>query len=350
VVDTKLKRRADPKHALQLSLYSRAVAAIQGVSPERAHVVFGTGERISLVLADVQHYAGRLARRLEQFVSEPWRTTTPEPVAACGLCRWRDNCDSYFDATDSLVRVAGITRIQRRRLEAAGVSTLAALACHEGRVPHMTPQTSQKLELQARLQFRRREGGPPAIELKPLEPGRGFANLPKPSEGDLFFDMEGDPLVESGLEYLFGVYFEDEGNGQFRPWWAHDAGAERESAASVLAFFCERLTVFPNVDQYAPAASLWERKADGGALIVFDAATFKEVKRIPMDKPVGTCTTRSRGPKGRATEPCPVGGLPQPPSCGLPQSLKVGAFLAMLDIMASVRSWLMSMAAFQVAM
>ncbi|MBI5901286.1 MAG: c-type cytochrome [Rhodocyclales bacterium] len=34
-------------------------------------------------------------------------------------------------------------------------------------------------------------------------------------------------------------------------------------------------------------ASLWERKADGGALIVFDAASFKEVKRIPMDKPVG---------------------------------------------------------------
>ena len=34
-------------------------------------------------------------------------------------------------------------------------------------------------------------------------------------------------------------------------------------------------------------ASLWERQADGGAIVVFDAATFKEVKRIPMDKPVG---------------------------------------------------------------
>ena len=47
-------------------------------------------------------------------------------------------------------------------------------------------------------------------------------------------------------------------------------------------------------------ASLWERKADGGALIVFDAATFKEVKRIPMDKPVGKYNlynkiTRSEG-------------------------------------------------------
>jgi hypothetical protein len=31
-------------------------------------------------------------------------------------------------------------------------------------------------------------------------------------------------------------------------------------------------------------ASLWERD---GALIVYDAATFKEVKRLPMSKPVG---------------------------------------------------------------
>ena len=47
-------------------------------------------------------------------------------------------------------------------------------------------------------------------------------------------------------------------------------------------------------------ASLWERKADGGALIVLDASTFKEVKRIPMDKPVGKYNlhnkiTRSEG-------------------------------------------------------
>jgi hypothetical protein len=34
-------------------------------------------------------------------------------------------------------------------------------------------------------------------------------------------------------------------------------------------------------------ASLWERREDGGALIVFDAKTLDEVKRIPADKPVG---------------------------------------------------------------
>lgn len=34
-------------------------------------------------------------------------------------------------------------------------------------------------------------------------------------------------------------------------------------------------------------ASLWERKADGGCLIVYDANTLQEIKRLPMDKPVG---------------------------------------------------------------
>ncbi len=43
---------------------------------------------------------------------------------------------------------------------------------------------------------------------------------------------------------------------------------------------------FDRYGKYA-LASLWERRADGGALIVFDAQTFREVKRIPMDKPVG---------------------------------------------------------------
>ena len=48
-------------------------------------------------------------------------------------------------------------------------------------------------------------------------------------------------------------------------------------------------------------ASLWERKADGGALIVFDARTFKEVKRIPMDKPVGKYNLHNKITKSEGT-------------------------------------------------
>jgi len=41
---------------------------------------------------------------------------------------------------------------------------------------------------------------------------RVLAYSSPPDEGDVFFDMEGDPLYrpERGLEYLFGVYLSHE--------------------------------------------------------------------------------------------------------------------------------------------
>ncbi|WP_046765838.1 restriction endonuclease [Sphingobium chungbukense] len=66
VTDTKLKRKAHPKHVLQLVLYSDLLAEIQSVMPEHAHVQLGNGARATLRLADYAHYhnaktAGTLA-------------------------------------------------------------------------------------------------------------------------------------------------------------------------------------------------------------------------------------------------------------------------------------------------
>lgn len=57
---------------------------------------------------------------------------------------------------------------------------------------------------------------------------------------------------------------------------------------------------FDRYGKYA-LASLWERKADGGALIVFDAKTFQEIKRIPMDKPVGKYNLHNKITKSEGT-------------------------------------------------
>ncbi|MGF7162828.1 uncharacterized protein FHS85_004483 [Rhodoligotrophos appendicifer] len=249
VVDTKLKRHASPAHALQLSIYSRGLAEIQGVQPDLAHVVLGTQKRVSIPLNEISSYAGRLSRRLEGFITSPW-PTLPEPVGACGFCRWRSRCDDHYSATDSLVRVAGITGLQRRRLTGANIRTLADLAANITPVPRMHADTLAKLRSQARLQSARLCGGGPTFELKRLEPCRGFARLPLPSPGDIFFDMEGDPLVEGGLEYLFGLYWEIDGKGEFKSWWAHDAEAEQGAVIAVLNAFAERLTRYPDAFIY----------------------------------------------------------------------------------------------------
>jgi DNA-binding beta-propeller fold protein YncE len=56
---------------------------------------------------------------------------------------------------------------------------------------------------------------------------------------------------------------------------------------------------FDRYGRYA-LASLWERD---GALIVFDAQTFKEVKRIPMNKPVGKYNVYNKIMRSEGTSP-----------------------------------------------
>ncbi len=253
VVDTKLKRKPDPKHILQLVLYSDLLAEVQGCEPEHAHIELGNGERFSFRLREYSAYARHARSRLEMFVADP-PATSPDPVKMCGLCRWRDNCETQWEAEDSLSLVAGISRSQRIKLVAAGVTTMTELGRRTQRVPKLAEATRQRLIIQARLQTARRAGSPPAFELKPPNPDRGLALLPQPNKGDLFYDIEGDPFYDGGLEYLHGVWFELEGKGVFQDYWAHDRAEEGEALRQLMAFFAAHLRQFPNAHIYHYAA------------------------------------------------------------------------------------------------
>jgi len=248
VADTKLKRRPHPKHVLQLVLYSDLLTEIQGVAPEFAHVELGDGTRATLRIADYSAYARMARARLEGFVANP-PPTRPIPCADCGLCRWADDCESVWQAKDSLFNVANISRGQVKKLEAAGIATMEALASLDHPVRGMAENTRLRLTTQARLQHARKTGEP-AFELRPSELGKGFDLLPEPQPGDIFYDIEGDPHFEGGLEYLHGVWFD----GQFRAFWGHDHAAEAQALAELLAFLRDRLDANPTARIYHYAA------------------------------------------------------------------------------------------------
>lgn len=248
VADTKLKRRPHPKHVLQLVLYSDLLAEIQGRAPEFAHIELGSGERATLRLADYAHYARQARARLEAFVATPTETR-PVPCSDCGLCRWADQCASVWMQEDSLFTVANISKGQVKKLEAGGIKTMAQLGALDHPVRGLSEATWERLVAQARLQHARKSGAP-AFELRASQPGKGFDLLPEPQVGDLFYDIEGDPHFEGGLEYLHGLWFDD----GFRAFWAHDHKAEAKALVDLFAFFRERLTKFPKarIYHYAP--------------------------------------------------------------------------------------------------
>jgi len=253
VVDTKLARHSKPAYVLQLCFYSEQVARIQGSMPERMHVVLGTRERESLRVADFLAYYHRVRERFVGAVAAGI-DVYPLPVSFCDRCEFQKRCKDRWRDDDHLSLVARMRRAQIRRLEGEGIRTVAefAQAPVDARPSAMAPRTYETLRDQAAMQVAARTNGPAWKVLSP-EPARGFALLPPPSDGDLFFDIEGDPFWEPGrgLEYLWGIV---DTAGSFRPFWAHDRAQERRAVEGVIDLIRERRAADPAMHVYHYAA------------------------------------------------------------------------------------------------
>src|SRR5438445_2798083 len=158
-LDAKLARAEKPTYVLQLCFYNDGIAAIQGVAPERMHVLLGIGEQRALRYDDFAAYYRRVRARFEAAIAAP-QATEPYRVDHCSLCQFRGLCAAGWDAEDHLVRVAGVRRDQVTRLRAAGIPTLAALAAAPAMpVAHVAQHTFDRLRDQADLQHVHRMTG-----------------------------------------------------------------------------------------------------------------------------------------------------------------------------------------------
>lgn len=254
VADAKLARRAKPYFLLQLCFYSELLHSVQGGAlPERVHVVLGSGETEGFRLAEFSAYFRRVRERFLASLSAP-SATYPEPCAHCQVCPWLARCDAQRADDDHLSLVAGIPGGQRAKLSAAGITTLADLAtlADDSSVAGIRPEQLAKRRQQAALQLRTREGdgAEPAMALLAPAPDRGFARLPAPSDGDVFFDLEGDPFFEGGLEYLWGFVTNDGAEPEFTAWWGRDHGEEREAFERFVDFVSERRREWPDLHVY----------------------------------------------------------------------------------------------------
>ena len=251
VADTKLARTAKPKHVVQLCVYSEMIRLVQGVLPDFAHVVLGDGSMKTVRLHDYVYYCNRARDRFNQFVAKDGNVTEAERCPHCSMCHWSEQCADEWDKNGNLRLVAALSGPQAIKMRAAGVTTIDALAQMEPgfTIPKMQPHTLEKLREQARLQMIKRTIGRNVSEVLPIEPRRGFNRLPPVNEGDIFFDMEGDPVYspEGSLEYLFGFHYLENGEDRYKAFWATDRESERKAFEDAVDFITTRL------EQYAQA-------------------------------------------------------------------------------------------------
>jgi predicted RecB family nuclease len=102
------------------------------------------------------------------------------------------------------------------------------------------------------VQLARRQDGEDHYELliPDSQQQRGLIRLPRSNPGHIFFDMEGDPLEPGGLEYLFGVLFQDQGALRYRPFWAHSRIEECHAFEMFMDFVAKCLSAYPDMHIY----------------------------------------------------------------------------------------------------
>jgi predicted RecB family nuclease len=258
VQDTKLALDTRASTVLQLCLYTDLLSHLQGIPPVKMHVVkpgtdFPTEE---FLWSDFQAYYRLVKGNLEKIMSGPPVTTYPDPVPQCDICRWWKHCDTRRHKDDHLSLVAGIRSLHIGELNRQKIETLQQFA-QESKPLREKPERGSidsydSIHKQAKIQMRGRLEDRLVYDLLPFEPARGLARLPEPTNGDIYFDIEGDPFFgEGGLEYLLGFSFKGtDGKYVYSALWGTDRASEKKAFEQFIDFVMTRWERYPNLYIY----------------------------------------------------------------------------------------------------
>jgi len=273
VWDTKLARHARVSALLQLAAYGDQLHKY-GI-PVAPVTTLMLGDR-SLSEHPMADLLPVFRERRDNFLSlTSGHRDQPEMVmwmqdglSYCGRC---DYCTEQVHLNQDLLLVNGMSGSVRRKLLAQGITTVENLA----QMPATTATGPlARLRSQARMQLGKDavDGtavagqGPDAHQVSYKVLRDNISHLPAPSEGDIFFDFEGDPLWQDpgtekwGIEYLFGSIEAPTPGASpgakevFVPFWAHSRAGERQAFLDFLAYVEKRRAEHPDmhVYHYAP--------------------------------------------------------------------------------------------------
>ena len=259
VYDTKITRNLRPRHVTQITAYSDMLGKIQKLMPEKMYLIDGSDELHSFKTIEYIELFNHGKKEFVKFLSNTAKEKLyPEKCSYCNLCNWKDECDQIWEKDNYVNLVAGSNKSQIEKLKKNKVRTVEQLAKTKliSTDLKINPESFEKIKSQAKLQEEKRLTGEDKIIFLDPDIDKGFYKLPKPDDGDIFFDIEGFPRMDRPFEYLHGLYYKDKGKLKFKDLWAknYDKESEKNIFIELINFFEKRFEEYPNahIYHYAP--------------------------------------------------------------------------------------------------
>ena len=259
VYDTKITRNLRPRHVTQITAYSDMLGKIQKLLPRKMYLIDGSDVEHSFKTIEYIDLFNHGKKEFIKFLSNIDKEKIyPEKCSYCNLCDWKDECDKIWEEDNYVNLVAGTNKSQIEKLKKNKVRTVEQLAKTRLVATDLkiNSESFSKIKSQAQLQEEKRKTGEDKIIFLDPDYGKGFYKLPKPDEGDVFFDIEGYPRMDRPFEYLHGLYYKDKGKLKFKDLWAKkfDRESEKNIFIELINFFEKRFEEYPNahIYHYAP--------------------------------------------------------------------------------------------------
>ena len=264
VYDTKITRNLKPRHITQITAYSDMLGKIQKVLPEKMYLIDGSDEYHSFKTIEYIDLFNHSKKEFIKFLSNTSKEKIyPEKCSYCNLCDWKDECDKTWENDNYINLVAGSNKSQIEKLKKNKIRTVEQLSKTKLTAIDLkiNAESFKKIQLQAQLQEEKRNTGEDKIVILDSDFGKGFYKLPKPDEGDVFFDIEGYPRMDRPFEYLHGLYYKDKGKLKFKDLWAKNYNKESEKNIFIelINFLEKRFVEYPNAHIYHYAS--YEKRA-----------------------------------------------------------------------------------------
>ena len=223
-VEIKTARRVKAPYRLQLAFYAHLLAALQGVWPERGHLILADRRRRTFSMDSLRKPFEKLMPRW--LAIQEGEEPSIHISGQCTTCPWRGVCIPQAHDGGHLSLVYGLHRRYASVLIDHGLETYHELAEVEAqRIDEMTgcgAPAAERMRGQARA----------------LSEGRVIwrrqPDLPRGAT-EVYFDIEGDP--DHDALFLFGLVVREKGREVYRSFVAERPEEEGNAFRACLEYF-----------------------------------------------------------------------------------------------------------------
>ena len=256
ITDTKHSSKVKGDHIYQQCLYTNLLKEVQGILPEKFYILLKDKTKQPIKIKEVYDTFLFHKNSYEKFLLNGISKTKPEKCSFCNLCDWSNHCDNEWRDKRHPNQVLGNNRKNCQKFYQAGIKTYDEIAKldYKTKIEGLREETKIERIEQAKLQIEAEKIGTPIFKPKKenFVLNKGFNLLPKESACDLFFDIEGvqDYVFPGRLEYLFGIYYEENGEKIFKPYFAHNKKEEKKSIVDFFDFTKKHFKKYPDAKIY----------------------------------------------------------------------------------------------------